>query len=86
MTFTPVNRYGRALFPIRCPICGALVGAFYRDGLSLTAHASRCTDHCVRLWEFGRSKRLWRELPQAWRAPQLAAELLENAASKARLP
>jgi len=82
MICTPLTREMRPLYPVNCPICGAFLGAMYRDGLSLRASAKSCTERCVIMWNFGRGKRSWRELPADLRQVYLAAGVLESEADK----
>jgi len=78
MIATQLTRHHRPLYPIECPICGALLGAFYRHGLSLRAYSRGCTPRCETMWDFARKKRKWRELPEAWRGVEIAIEMLEG--------
>lgn len=81
MVATPLNPSGSGpLFPILCPICGALLGAYYRDGFSLKASSKPCSGQCQRLWLFGHRRRKWRTVPPELRKLQLAAEMLEDEA------
>lgn len=84
MIATPLTAEMRPLYPVTCPICGAFLGALYRDGLSMRAAAKPCTPRCVRLWQYGHGRPRWRELPPNLRQIRLAAGVLEHEASKAR--
>lgn len=83
MIATPI-RNGRPVYPIACPICGRLLGSYYRAGLSLVAYAVPCSEHCVRLWGTARRRRAWRMLPMPLRQAQLAAIMLEEQASESK--
>jgi hypothetical protein len=78
--FTPLGRDGRPLHPVHCPICGAFLGALYRDGISLRIAAIPCTERCVRLARYARGRSRWRRLPTDLRQIWLAAGLLEHEA------
>lgn len=78
MIFTPLNRDGHPLHPVYCPICGAFLGALYRDGLNLRMAARRCTERCTRLTRHARGRSRWRHLPPDLRQAWLAAGLLDD--------
>lgn len=79
MIATPLKPGGGPLMPIRCPVCDRMVGAVYRDGLTLKPFAVRCTPRCEALWPHGRGRAGWRELPPEWRQVQLAAWMVGHA-------
>jgi hypothetical protein len=78
MIATQLRADHQPLYPIKCPICGELLGAFYRHGLSLRAYSRGCTPRCETMWDFARKKRKWRQLPEAWRGVEIATEMLEE--------
>jgi hypothetical protein len=87
MIATPLRRDCRTpLYPVECPICGARLGALYRDGLTLRMFARPCTDRCVRLWGYGRGRASWRDYPAVIRQVYLAAGLLEYETRQATAP
>lgn len=82
MIATPLTPAARPLYPIECPICGTLVGSYYRDGLSLRAHARACSDRCQTLWQYARGRGQWRDLPPDLRQVYLAAGALDAQAQR----
>lgn len=68
--------------PIICSLCGRMLGAWWQYKTAFYPHMTRCTDECERLLEFSRDgsgvPRQWREYPEEWRAPLLAAALVEK--------
>jgi hypothetical protein len=78
MIVTPLRGSGGPLYPVHCPICGQFLGSLYRDGRTLKMFAKRCSERCVRLWEYGRGHPRWRSLPPHLRQVWLAAGLLNH--------
>lgn len=76
---TPLTPKLEPLYPIDCPICGARLGSFYRDGLSYRAFARLCTKRCQILWAARKRRRRWRELPPDLRQAYLATGVLDHA-------
>ena len=76
---TQLNRRLKPLRPIECPVCGALLGSYFKRGKSLVSFAAECGGRCVTMW-LNATGPDWRNLPPDLREPYLAAGVLSNAA------
>ena len=79
---TQLRRDMKPRRPIECSLCGRLIGAWYLYQTTHYPHMHNCTERCERLIEFTRKKSgvpsAWREYPIEWRAPLVAAALVEK--------
>jgi hypothetical protein len=82
MIATPMRRSGGPLYPVNCPVCGTLLGSFYRDGLSLYAYSRSCMPRCEQIWAFAKHRSRWRELPPNIRQLQIAIWMLDHETQK----
>jgi len=73
--------------PIVCSLCGELLGAWFQYQYTFYPYMRPCTKQCEQLLEFANERhhvpRQWRDYPEEWRAPLLAAAFVESEASNA---
>jgi hypothetical protein len=74
--------------PIACSLCGRLLGAWWQYKTTMYPYFVSCSQRCETLIAFvGESKgvpRQWRDYPQEWRSPLLAAAMIERETDRER--
>jgi hypothetical protein len=81
---TPLHNF-KPRRPIVCSLCGTRLGAWWQYKTTYYPHYERCSERCEALLAFANRRqhvpRSWRDYPDEWRAPLLAAALVEKEAS-----